>query len=244
MNKTVSVSIPVACGEKWNSFAPTATGGFCGSCQKNVIDFTKATDDEIIMFLSNKPEHACGRFKPSQLKTYNLSEPVSVKPGFTWLKAGAVSLLLLVSKPSNAQLSQSNVPQQTEAVRKPAGQFDSKTDLKTIKGIVRDEDKNPVVGVSVVQKGDINGVLTDEEGRYTITLRPEGAQVLSFHYIGMAPKEISVADTSKESFDVTLQWDILGEFDIVIMGEASDKSVYTQPPTRLKKFWQMLKDIF
>ncbi len=104
MKKSLTLSIPKPCNEDWNSFTPTATGGFCASCNKNVVDFTHASESEIVTFLTRKPASACGRFKIDQLKTYDLSTSDSITPGFMLLRAGLLSLLLLlIGKPGISQ---------------------------------------------------------------------------------------------------------------------------------------------
>lgn len=60
-----------------------------------------------------------------------------------------------------------------------------------VSGIVVDEDGEPLVGVSVVEKGTNNGTTTDVGGRYTITVSSSRA-TLVFSYIGMITEEISV----------------------------------------------------
>ncbi|MBR5274329.1 MAG: carboxypeptidase-like regulatory domain-containing protein, partial [Bacteroidales bacterium] len=51
-----------------------------------------------------------------------------------------------------------------------------------VTGKVLDELNAPMIGVSVVEKGTQNGVMTDAEGQYAISVK-SGA-VLEFSYIG------------------------------------------------------------
>ena len=48
MQSSFKLSIQNPCAEKFEDFRPTPAGGFCQSCQKEVIDFTKMTDQELI----------------------------------------------------------------------------------------------------------------------------------------------------------------------------------------------------
>ncbi len=67
--KTVKLSIQEPCHEDWSNMTPNEKGRFCDSCAKPVIDFSKATDLEIIRFLDeHKGQKTCGRFKSSQLE--------------------------------------------------------------------------------------------------------------------------------------------------------------------------------
>ena len=75
MKKSVELSVPVACHEKWSGFVPTAKGGYCSSCEKEVIDFTKWSEEAIKEYFTAKKENLCGRFRKDQLKVYALTEP-------------------------------------------------------------------------------------------------------------------------------------------------------------------------
>ena len=64
-----------------------------------------------------------------------------------------------------------------------AGSFSaSAQDKLTVTGKVIDELNSPMVGVSVIEKGTQNGVMTDGNGRYTITVNP--GSVVEFSYLG------------------------------------------------------------
>lgn len=43
---------------------------------------------------------------------------------------------------------------------------------KTIKGVVRDATGEPLIGASVIEKGTNNGVITDVEGSFILTVPP------------------------------------------------------------------------
>src|SRR5215217_1712729 len=102
--KHLSLTLPKPCSETWSNFTPTSTGGFCASCSKTVIDFTKMSDDQIRGFFTSKPAHTCGRFRPDQLKIYPHQAPPNIRPGLTLVKAGLLSLLLaFLSKQASAQ---------------------------------------------------------------------------------------------------------------------------------------------
>ena len=72
-----------------------------------------------------------------------------------------------------------------------------------VSGIVVDEDGEPLVGVSVVEKGTNNKTSTDVGGRYTITVSSPRA-TLVFSYIGMITEEIPV--DGRHIIDVVMKW--------------------------------------
>ncbi len=62
------IRIPEPCHEDWNAMQPDATGKFCQSCSKSVVDFSNKTDAEIgDLLLEYKGRKVCGHFKTSQV---------------------------------------------------------------------------------------------------------------------------------------------------------------------------------
>lgn len=71
MKQSFQLNIDNPCHEQWESFTPTSTGGFCASCQKNVIDFSEMSESQLVAFFRdrlNSSQNLCGRFKEDQLK--------------------------------------------------------------------------------------------------------------------------------------------------------------------------------
>jgi len=66
MKKSITIKIPEPCHEDWAQMTPTEKGKFCGVCTKEVFDFTKSTDEELIKRL-DAGKSLCGRFSKSQL---------------------------------------------------------------------------------------------------------------------------------------------------------------------------------
>ena len=69
MNKKLHLSIAQPCHENWDGMTQTEKGKFCGSCQKQVVDFSKMGDNQIAEFFK-KPTtgSVCGRFMSDQLE--------------------------------------------------------------------------------------------------------------------------------------------------------------------------------
>lgn len=66
----MKIAINQPCGQNWEGMQPNNNGAFCLSCQKNVIDFTTKTLEQIKDFFANKPgnESVCARFRETQLE--------------------------------------------------------------------------------------------------------------------------------------------------------------------------------
>lgn len=75
-----------------------------------------------------------------------------------------------------------------------------------IKGtVVSETDKEPLIGVSIQQKGTTNGVVTDIDGNYELQVKG-GSATLVFSYIGMRSQEHVVTDKTGV-LNVTLEDD-------------------------------------
>ena len=77
MRKHIQLNIPKPCHESWDQMTPVdkarpddpvGRGRFCGSCQKQVVDFTIMSDTQLAVFF-RKPStgSVCGRFMQDQL---------------------------------------------------------------------------------------------------------------------------------------------------------------------------------
>lgn len=59
-----------------------------------------------------------------------------------------------------------------------------------VKGTVLDASGMSVIGASVLEKGTTNGVITDLDGNFELTVSPKGTLVIS--YVGFQTQEIQV----------------------------------------------------
>ena len=94
---------------------------------------------------------------------------------------------------------------------------------RTIKGIVRDVTGEPLIGASVIQKGTNNGVITDVDGNFTLTVPADAT--LSIAYMGYATREINLAKRKKQGdLKITLSEDTqqLKEVVVTAMGIKKD----------------------
>ena len=84
-----------------------------------------------------------------------------------------------------------------------------------IKGTVLDAGGNPIPGVSVLQKGTSNGVVTDFDGIYSMKIK-SGQQILIFSYLGFETQEVNVEGKTKLNVEMKESAETLEE--IVIVG--------------------------
>jgi hypothetical protein len=68
MSKKIQLTIPKPCHENWDNMSSVQQGKFCGSCQKQVVDFISMSDRQVAEFFK-KPStgSVCGRFMTDQL---------------------------------------------------------------------------------------------------------------------------------------------------------------------------------
>lgn len=74
MERNYKITIPEPCHEDWNKMTTNDNGIFCGSCSKNVVDFTNMLPDEIQLYFQQN-SNVCGRFKNSQLNSLTIQIP-------------------------------------------------------------------------------------------------------------------------------------------------------------------------
>ena len=87
----------------------------------------------------------------------------------------------------------------------------------TIKGSVNDPNGDPLIGVTVLEEGTVNGTVTDIDGRYSIVVSDEKA-VLSFSYTGR--ETVLQAVGSQREINITLEEDakLLNEVVVTALG--------------------------
>jgi len=84
-----------------------------------------------------------------------------------------------------------------------------------LSGLVQDEQGNPLIGVTVMEKGTSNGTITAYDGTYSIhNLRAES--VIEFSYVGMISKEVTRDE--KTILDITLSYDFNKLDEVVVVG--------------------------
>ena len=84
---------------------------------------------------------------------------------------------------------------------------------KSITGTIT-ADGLPLPGVSVIEQGTINGVNSDFDGNYTITLTKENSS-LTFSYLGFITQSVS---TSSANIDIVMTVDIASLEEVVVTG--------------------------
>ncbi|SHF02747.1 TonB-linked outer membrane protein, SusC/RagA family [Arenibacter palladensis] len=90
----------------------------------------------------------------------------------------------------------------------------------TVTGTVLDEQNVPLPGANVVVKNTTNGVVTDFDGNFSISVSNTNA-VLVISYIGYVGKEVKLDGSS--SYTITLEEDATGLEEVVVIGYGTVK---------------------
>lgn len=92
----------------------------------------------------------------------------------------------------------------------------------SLTGTVVDETGLPIIGANIIEKGTMNGAVTDMDGNFTLRNVPAGA-VLQVSYIGYLSQEIPVGN--KTTFHIVLKEDTQKLDEVVVVGYGTQKKV-------------------
>ena len=95
---------------------------------------------------------------------------------------------------------------------------------RTVKGTVLDSKDFPLEGVAVIQDGTTNGVMTDANGQFTITLRGGQSDALTVTCLGYATKTVTVP-ASQDVIKIYLNEDAVALEETVVVGYGTQKKV-------------------
>lgn len=90
-----------------------------------------------------------------------------------------------------------------------------------LKGVVRDENGDPLPGVNVMVKNTQKGVATDSEGKFELNLA-EGDRILVFSFIGYTTYEVEVSP-NQTLLEVVLEADTKALDELVVVGYGTVK---------------------
>jgi hypothetical protein len=247
------ISIPEPCPESWENMHQTQKGKFCDLCSKEVIDFTKWTDTEIINYFENKQattNKTCGRLSEQQIERINqiLHNHTNQQPNlwriFAWaFSASALSSIVAIQninaaeKPINQELIENFANKNEDNTNAEINEKDSLKQSWVISGTVKAaSDSTPLPGVTVMIKGTNIGTVTDIEGGYKLDISKFASQeevTLVAFYVGMKTHEQQIVPTDT-NFDIEM---LEGEYEFVgelVVG-------YSNP---IKRIWWKTKNFF
>ncbi len=221
MENKISIEIKSPCAQNYNHFTPTAKGGFCNSCEKEVIDFTKMNPKEITAFFKDKNnQNTCGRIS----KNY-LNREIKQNTKINFLKRIGIACLSFFSF-NFIQAQEVKTTAKDTNVKT----FDSiKSDFQnniTVKGIVSD-DMGPIADISVVLQGTTIGTITDFDGHFEFPVKLKDGDVLMFEHVAYPTKRVTIkSNNNSKSAVIQLKVKLEDNSDTILMGKLNVKKIY------------------
>ena len=96
-----------------------------------------------------------------------------------------------------------------------------KQNTKKVEGVVLDQSGEPIIGANVVEKGTMNGIITDMDGKFILDVATDATLVVS--YIGYTTMEVPVSN--KQNLSITLKEDTETLEEVVVVGYGTQKKV-------------------
>ncbi|WP_396635514.1 carboxypeptidase-like regulatory domain-containing protein [Maribacter sp. R77961] len=243
MKNALRITVKKPCSENFENFDETKKGGFCLSCNLEVIDFRAMSEKALMNHFRSSEKKTCGRFKTSQLKSYETTTANRLHVNQFAKHLGMLSFSLLslcVLNTINAQDSKPQLPQNISRTSFNTDQSNISPKIAqgfTVKGTVLDEENLPLPGANVFLKGTKVGVSTDFDGKFEFPQALEVGDVLLFSYLGYETKEYIVPESSTSVLDITINFDFA---DVELMGEVVIDGVYSSKRT----FFEKVADLF
>lgn len=106
-NSSLKISIEKPCNKiNWTSMSDFEKGKFCSICSKNVADFSKMTDEEIVNYLNGSEESICARLNQSQMnRILNINKANKINQ---WNKIAATLALITLTTVSYSNTNEDN----------------------------------------------------------------------------------------------------------------------------------------
>ncbi|TGD78569.1 carboxypeptidase-like regulatory domain-containing protein [Hymenobacter wooponensis] len=225
-----TLSVPKPCHENWQAMTPAAQGRHCAACDKVVVDFTRMTDMEILVYLGQSSGTSCGRFRREQLNR-PLVAPVAVA---TWRKRW-VALAAMIGLGTTAASTQGRAQQPPRPVRVPQtitlGMVASQPSVSPIptplppllvRGVIVDSATHELLpGVTVLLADTNIGISTDAQGEFELLLpdsyRQSTSVKLLISYVGYEGQQLQLNPHTATQQTITLAAStrLLGELIVV-----------------------------
>jgi hypothetical protein len=194
------LTIPEPCTENWEGMHSTTKGKFCGMCQKDVIDFSVWTDEQIIQYFEHQQNKTCGRLTQRQIERINLllqkqaSQDTNLRKIFAWILSASTfanTTILQETKAQNTvyqEVASKLIAKTTFAIT----QNEFQNSWIVTGTVTSTEDGTPLPGVTVLIKNTNIGTQTDIDGAYKLSMEQFANQpetVLVFSFVGMETQE-------------------------------------------------------
>lgn len=134
-----------------------------------------------------------------------------IKPSFLSSKGAVIALAMLVGGSSGTLLLANTGVEENMIVAQTG---------RTVKGVVTDQNGEPLIGCNVVVVGSQEGVITDLDGRFSLKVS-DGAKQLKVTYIGYVEQIVTIG--SSPEIKITLKEDNNALEEVVVVGYGTQK---------------------
>jgi hypothetical protein len=231
-----AIKLGFTCSQQWEDMEPVSGGRYCQDCQKEVIDFTQLSNQEIIGYFEQKRNiKTCGYFNEEQLNQLNrgLKQPprTTLQQSLSTLALG--TLLTASSCQTSKTINHSNCKGHKSHYEIVNKSIDKKDTTNTeIVGTVVSEDNEPLPDV-VIQIGETTiGAVSDLDGEFRLVVPTDlmQAKVLNTKYLGFENLQINLDEITDKKIKITLVDD-----PNLLTGE-----VVVVRPSFPKRIWQRI----
>ena len=233
MKNQFSLEVKTPCKEKFEFFEKTKAGGFCNSCSKEVIDFTKMTSQEIIQYFKKPQTSTCGMFKESQLTTYQESSIPKNRWQFRTLAYLGLSIISLFTVNSVNAQEHKNLTEINKNIKQGEVVKLKEPREQVIKGVII-YNNEPLPGATIILEGTTIGAEANFDGEFIFPKPLKEGDVLIISYLGLKNEKITISNkqlNSKQALIFELKEDFC-----VITGKVATKEVYKTK----RSFWKRL----
>lgn len=222
MKTQYNLEIKRPCAENYKDFTPTKNGGFCNSCHKEVIDFTKMKPKAIAhYFKTHTKENTCGKFTTHQLQNTYTTTTTRNKylSFFTGIGMSVMAFFsILSSEAQTLKDSKKTTKNNTEIET-----LKHKNNI-TVKGTVLDQDGIPLPGANIILEGTTVGTQTNFDGYFEFPKQLKKGDVLVVSYVGFNSQKIVIED-KKSTLEIALKINM--KYDsCIIMGDVAVKEIF------------------
>lgn len=230
------IKVQYSCHKDWTKMQGAGKSRHCDSCDKLVFDFSNATNQEVIEFLTKrKNQNTCGKFNDSQLDAINRElqdpkQPNKIKPFLL-----ATTLTTMLACGTSKQVCESHIEHGESKIQIISNVANTDSTTIVISGQIFDESNEPLLGATFILDETSVGCVTDFEGKFKLEYPKHElkAETASVHYVGYETLQIPLIDIKNKEIKIELldMGVLLGEIAIV------------KHPIH-KRIWYGIKNIF
>lgn len=245
---------------------PTERGRFCAMCTKEVVDFTRMSDAQLVKFISQTENSICGHVKQNQLNRTIavLNEPKSqilYRPWYERVLAATVFLFTFGSVKSQSQPNVNEIDQnqattiETYFENTIPNSDESNIHEIILRGVVLDSLSNDPLAFAYVECKSFNlKVQTNLDGMFELKLALSemiDSIVIQVHFSGYENKNITIYK-SDYHYSITVylpeilnhnvmidQNDLVDGKIMVVRGKIDYRE--PKPESKSQRFWRRMK---